>query len=182
VFPASQLGFNHQPLGRMVQSEPEPTFPETKAASMATMDSAIGGNLTVPMTRTRTSTMIALLGQTVLSREPRELQVSATFDSRADNRAPPDQRSFRPHFIHKPGFFYEATVQYSRSCLKGLPLHFLVLCNLISRFLFTMIHIHTSAHDLLISRKPNVGPINDACRRNSNHKHNPSLSNWAYHV
>ena len=86
MFPASQLGSKHRPLGRMVQSEPEPTFPETKAASMAETDSVIGGNSTVTMTRTRTSTMIALRGQTVLSRKPRELLVGAAFDSRADNR------------------------------------------------------------------------------------------------
>jgi hypothetical protein len=115
VFPASQLGFKHRPLGRMVQSEPETTFPETKTASMAKMNSAIGGNLTVPMTRIRMSTMIALKGPIVLSRKPRELLVGAAFDSRADNRAPMDQRSFRPHYIHRPVACFHEAIFFTRT-------------------------------------------------------------------
>jgi len=68
---------------------------------MAEMNSAIGENSTVEMIRIRTDTVIPPGGQLALNRKPGELQVGAALNSGADEKAPMQQRAFRPHVIKR---------------------------------------------------------------------------------
>ena len=51
--------------------------------------------------RIRTDTVIAPGGQLALNRKPGELQVGAALNSGADEKAPMQQRAFRPHVIKR---------------------------------------------------------------------------------